>query len=85
MLNQHNHPSRKNPAGLTPGWELVALKRKGLPCHPERGAALCCLAPPRPDRNKESRPGAGVLAVRKMCGVAPPFHWAGISQGVWRL
>lgn len=22
---------------------------------------------------------------REICGVAPPIHWAGISQGVWRL
>lgn len=34
---------------------------------------------------RESRLAAGALAGREICGVAPPFHWAGISQGVWRL
>lgn len=47
---------------MTPGWELVSdcsLKREGLPCHLKPGAVLCCLslrclAPPRPDRERES-------------------------------
>lgn len=100
FLNQQNHPGShthgiKTPAGLM--WHLAGSSSllllwnvRGWLGHPERGVELrCltprCLAPPRPDRERESRPGAGALAVRKICGVAPPFHWPGISHGVWRL
>lgn len=78
-LYQHNHPGR--PTHRNSWLELVpapSLKGEG---RGESGES-CFVAsnidegpPPLPTttREEESRPGAGALAARKICGVAPPF------------
>lgn len=46
-LNQQNHPGSHAQRKVTPRCAFIpapALRHERLPCHSERGAALCCLS-----------------------------------------
>lgn len=95
LVNHQNHDSshthRKTCRKAKPHWEHVtdpALMHEGLPFCPKGEQFFVVFQslryPPSTTSLKE-RENAGASAVSKICGVAPPFHWAGINQGVWRL